>query len=121
MDEQFDFVIIGAGSAGEAAASLARARAASVAVIERELVGGSCPFWSCMPSKALLHAAAIHAIGGDYDWTNEPGHDRRSPLRVRPRRTATAVQGERRKMDRNRSPRARNRSDRLRFARSNKS
>jgi dihydrolipoamide dehydrogenase len=70
MDEQFDFVIIGAGSAGEAAAGLARARGASVAVIERELVGGSCPFWSCMPSKALLHAAAIHAIGGDYDWTN---------------------------------------------------
>ncbi len=68
MDDRFDFVIIGAGSAGEAAASLARARGASVAVIERALVGGECPFWSCMPSKALLHAAAIHARGGDFDW-----------------------------------------------------
>ncbi|MCJ7710871.1 MAG: NAD(P)/FAD-dependent oxidoreductase [Chloroflexi bacterium] len=68
MDDRFDFVIIGAGSAGEAAASLARARGASVAVVERALVGGACPFWSCMPSKALLHAAAIHARGGDFDW-----------------------------------------------------
>lgn len=70
MDDQFDFVIIGAGSAGEAAASLARTRGASVAVVERDLVGGACPFWSCMPSKALLHAAAIHAMGGDYEWVD---------------------------------------------------
>lgn len=68
MDQQFDFVIIGAGPAGEAAANLARARGASVAVVDRELFGGSCPFWACMPSKTLLHAAAVHAGGGDYDW-----------------------------------------------------
>ena len=64
----FDFVIIGAGAAGEAAAYMARARGASVAIIDRELFGGSCPFWACMPSKTLLHAAAVHAGGGDYDW-----------------------------------------------------
>lgn len=68
MDETFDFVVIGAGPAGEAATYLARSRGASVAVIDRELFGGSCPFWACMPSKALLHAAAAHAAGGDYDW-----------------------------------------------------
>jgi dihydrolipoamide dehydrogenase len=68
MDEQFDFVVIGAGPAGEAAAYKARARGATVAVVDRELFGGSCPFWACMPSKTLLHAAAIHAGGGDYDW-----------------------------------------------------
>ena len=68
MDEQFDFVVIGAGPAGEAAAYLARARGATVAVVDRELFGGSCPFWACMPSKTLLHAAAVHAGGGDYDW-----------------------------------------------------
>lgn len=68
MDQQLDFVIIGAGPAGEAAAYLARARGASVAIVDRELFGGSCPFWACMPSKTLLHAAAVHAGGGNYDW-----------------------------------------------------
>src|ERR1035437_1326479 len=68
MDEQFDFVIIGAGAAGEAAAFKARERGASVAIVDRALFGGSCAFWACMPSKTLLHAAAVHAAGGDYDW-----------------------------------------------------
>ena len=67
MDE-FDFVVIGAGPAGEAAAHEARRRGASVAVVERDLFGGSCPFWACMPSKTLLHEAAVHACGGGHDW-----------------------------------------------------
>lgn len=67
-DASFDFVIIGGGAAGEAAAHLARARNAAVAIVDHELFGGSCPFWACMPSKTLLHAAAVHASGGDYDW-----------------------------------------------------
>ncbi len=66
--DQFDFVIVGAGTAGEAAAHEARRRGASVAIIDRELFGGSCPFWACMPSKSLLHAAGIHVVGGDYPW-----------------------------------------------------
>ena len=66
--DRFDLVIIGAGAAGEAAAFMARKRGASVAVIDRDLFGGSCPFWACMPSKTLLHAAAVHAAGGDYPW-----------------------------------------------------
>ena len=64
----FDFVIIGAGASGEAAASHARARGASVAIVDRDLFGGSCPFWACMPSKTLLHAAEVRAHGGDYPW-----------------------------------------------------
>ncbi|MGQ0608146.1 MAG: dihydrolipoyl dehydrogenase family protein [Chloroflexota bacterium] len=67
--ERFDLVVIGAGTAGEAATHYARAKGASVAVIDRALFGGSCPFWACMPSKALLHAAAVHRAGGDYPWT----------------------------------------------------
>ena len=39
---------------------LRRLAKASVAIIDRALFGGSCPFWACMPSKALLHAAAVH-------------------------------------------------------------
>jgi len=71
----FDFVIIGAGAAGEAAAHYARARGASVAIVDRDLFGGSCPFWACMPSKTLLHAAEVRAHGGDYPW--QKASDRR--------------------------------------------
>ncbi|HEY8869401.1 MAG TPA: NAD(P)/FAD-dependent oxidoreductase [Candidatus Limnocylindrales bacterium] len=66
--ERFDFVIIGAGPAGEAAAHLARGRRASVAIVDRDLFGGSCPHWGCIPSKSLLNAAAHHAEGGNYSW-----------------------------------------------------
>jgi pyruvate/2-oxoglutarate dehydrogenase complex dihydrolipoamide dehydrogenase (E3) component len=67
--ETFDFVIIGAGPAGEAAANEARARGASVAIIDRRWFGGSCPFIGCLPSKSLLHGAAEHAANGaSYSW-----------------------------------------------------
>jgi pyruvate/2-oxoglutarate dehydrogenase complex dihydrolipoamide dehydrogenase (E3) component len=65
----FDIVVIGAGAAGEAATHLARGRGASVAVIDRDLFGGSCPYWACMPSKTLLHGAEVKAHGGDYPWS----------------------------------------------------
>ena len=71
--ERFDIVVIGAGAAGEAAAHYARTRGASTAIIDRRLFGGSCPFFACMPSKALLHAAAVHRAGGDYDWRRASG------------------------------------------------
>ncbi|HEY3164682.1 MAG TPA: NAD(P)/FAD-dependent oxidoreductase [Candidatus Limnocylindrales bacterium] len=67
--ETYDFVIIGAGPAGEAAANEARARGATVAVIDRRWFGGSCPFIGCLPSKSLLHGAAEHAVRGEgYPW-----------------------------------------------------
>ena len=61
-------MIIGAGAAGEAATHLARERGATVAVIDSDLFGGSCPYWACMPSKTLLHAAEVKAHGADYPW-----------------------------------------------------
>lgn len=65
----FDFVVIGAGPAGEAAAYKARELGASVAVIDREWFGGSCPHIGCLPSKALLGSAARHAANpATYDW-----------------------------------------------------
>ena len=66
--DRYDLVVVGAGAAGEAAAHKGRELGASVAIVDRALFGGSCPFWACMPSKALLHAAAVHHAGGDYPW-----------------------------------------------------
>jgi pyruvate/2-oxoglutarate dehydrogenase complex dihydrolipoamide dehydrogenase (E3) component len=59
--DEFDFLIIGAGPAGEAAAEEARRRSASVAIVDRLWFGGSCPHIGCLPSKSLLDSAARHA------------------------------------------------------------
>jgi pyruvate/2-oxoglutarate dehydrogenase complex dihydrolipoamide dehydrogenase (E3) component len=67
--ERFQFVVIGAGPAGEAAAFKARELNASVAVVDRLWFGGSCPHIGCVPSKSLLHSAAVHAGGGDEPWS----------------------------------------------------
>jgi pyruvate/2-oxoglutarate dehydrogenase complex dihydrolipoamide dehydrogenase (E3) component len=68
--DAFDFVIIGAGPAGEAAAYKARELDASVAVIDRRWFGGSCPHIGCLPSKSLLDGAARHhANPARYDWS----------------------------------------------------
>jgi pyruvate/2-oxoglutarate dehydrogenase complex dihydrolipoamide dehydrogenase (E3) component len=67
--EPFDFVIIGAGPAGEAAAHKARELGASVAIVDRRWFGGSCPHIGCIPSKSLLHGAARHAENpAAYTW-----------------------------------------------------
>lgn len=67
--DTFDFVIIGAGPGGEAAANKARELGQSVAVIDKQWFGGSCPHIGCVPSKALLYSAARHAANpAEYDW-----------------------------------------------------
>ena len=60
MTETYDVIVLGAGSTGTNAAWYARDNGLSVAVVERELVGGECSYWACMPSKALL--GPVHAI-----------------------------------------------------------
>lgn len=54
MGDTFDVIVIGAGPAGENAGDRAARAGLSVAIVERELVGGECSYWACMPSKALL-------------------------------------------------------------------
>ena len=54
----YDVIVIGGGPAGEAAAFEGAELGGRVAVVERDLMGGECPFWACMPSKTLLDAAA---------------------------------------------------------------
>ncbi|MBA2316484.1 MAG: NAD(P)/FAD-dependent oxidoreductase [Euzebyales bacterium] len=54
MIQTYDVVVIGAGPAGENAGAVAAGHGLSAAIVERELVGGECSYWACMPSKALL-------------------------------------------------------------------
>ncbi|MFH9353607.1 dihydrolipoyl dehydrogenase family protein [Kitasatospora sp. NPDC017646] len=56
--EEFDVVVLGAGPTGENLADRARAGGLTVAIVERELVGGECSYWACMPSKAMLRPPA---------------------------------------------------------------
>lgn len=54
----FDVAVLGGGSAGESLARELADRDANVVVFEPGLVGGECPFYACMPTKAMLHDAA---------------------------------------------------------------
>ena len=64
----YDVIVIGAGSTGENVADRAHVGGLSTVIIESELVGGDCSYWACMPSKALLRSgAALRAaqrVGG---------------------------------------------------------
>ena len=61
MAERYDIVVIGGGPAGENAAWYVRDNGMTAALVERELVGGECSYWACMPSKALLRPGEILA------------------------------------------------------------
>ncbi|HEU5255793.1 MAG TPA: FAD-dependent oxidoreductase [Vicinamibacterales bacterium] len=57
MSREFDVVCLGGGVAGEAIAFGLQDSGLTLAVVERELVGGECPYWGCVPSKTLLRSA----------------------------------------------------------------
>ena len=73
-----DVIVVGAGPAGEVVAGRLGAAGLAVALVERELIGGECSYYACMPSKALLRPAealrevrripgAAEAVTGELD------------------------------------------------------
>lgn len=59
MPERFDAVLLGMGPGGEVAASRLIAGGKKVAVVEKELIGGECAYWACIPSKTLLRPTEV--------------------------------------------------------------
>lgn len=82
MRERFDAVILGMGPGGEAVASRLIAEGRRIAIIERELIGGECAYWACIPSKTLLRPAeaagavdrAAGVAGATLDWPATRAH-----------------------------------------------
>jgi pyruvate/2-oxoglutarate dehydrogenase complex dihydrolipoamide dehydrogenase (E3) component len=73
--EAYDVIVLGAGPVGQNIAGRARAAGLTVAVVERELVGGECSYWGCVPSKAMLRPVIAVADARRVDGAREAVSD----------------------------------------------
>jgi pyruvate/2-oxoglutarate dehydrogenase complex dihydrolipoamide dehydrogenase (E3) component len=70
--DRFDAIVIGAGPAGEVVAGRLGDSGLSTALIERELIGGECAYWACIPSKTLLRPGEVRSECARAPGTSSP-------------------------------------------------
>src|SRR5258705_4097882 len=117
--QEFDGVCLGGGVGGEAVAEGLKDSGLTLAVVERELVGGECPYWGCVPSKTLRRSGETLSEAGRarvlaasrVDWTVDfpkistraewmaRNHDDRRAAAAMEANGATLVRGEGRLSD----------------------
>src|SRR5688572_26888336 len=86
--QHYDNLILGSGESGKYIAWTLAKAGARTAVVERALIGGSCPNIACLPSKNIIHSAKVASLLGraaEFGIETAPLHIRMEGVRDRKR------------------------------------
>src|SRR6201987_3350649 len=92
--EEFDVVVLGSGEAGKYVAWTLARKGMRVIVIERKLIGGSCPNIACLPSKNIIHSAKVASYfwrSGEFGITKDNTQINMSAVRDRKRKMVNGL------------------------------